>query len=70
MPRITIEFTGANATRIADAYGAVLNIDGAPATGPQVKAVLVENIKQVVRSQERAAAERAALDNGDDPEIV
>jgi hypothetical protein len=68
----TITTTPQQDARIAAAYGRQLNLtdeQGAPhnATGPEVKAAVIDFIRQTVIRQERRAAIEAIQDNTFDP---
>lgn len=58
MPTITIDVTSAQATRLADAFGAKLHRDSpsTPATISEVRGSLIEYMKDVVRVYEHDKA--------------
>ena len=65
MPTLTITTTGAQAQRIATAFGRLKNLresDKTPrgATGSEVKAEVIDFIKQVVLEYEKSEAMEAA----------
>lgn len=55
MATLTITTTGAQDARIAPAFGAYLGL-GRNATGQEVKARIIQFIREVVQEQERIAA--------------
>jgi len=61
MPSVTLTFTGAHATRIADAYGVILELDR-PATAEEYKAHLIADTRQVVRNIERQIIEASNVE--------
>ena len=64
MPDLVITVTGAEATRMQLAFGTFLNLHPpGPASLPQVKAYLVDRLKEVVQREEviAHAATRVAL---------
>lgn len=58
MPDFTFTVTVAEANRIRTAVGRYLGLPG-DATAAECKALIIKQIKAIVRSQERAAAEAA-----------
>jgi hypothetical protein len=60
MPTVTIDLTGPQAARVADAYGDKLGL-GVPVNMAQFKAHLIEEIKGVVRGYEHRVAINAAV---------
>ena len=67
MASITINFSSAVAQRLAVAFQEALGLDD-PATSANIKAYIIADMKQVVRSAEREIARRALED--DDPPTI
>lgn len=63
---LTITTTAAMDTRIAAAFGDRLQL-GRPATGPEVKAEVINFVRQIVQQYERELAGRNADVTGLDP---
>ena len=75
MPSVTINFSAAHATRLQTALAAndrLLDENGAPraATIADLKAYIVSDLKQLVRSTEQRAAARAAAQATTDIDIT
>lgn len=69
MASFTVTFSAENATRIAAAFQETFKLP-APATADEVKSVVVEQIKQIVRSSEKRVAVAAANPNSADVELT
>jgi hypothetical protein len=70
MPDVTITIPNDQVQRIRDAFTVGLELEE-PATLDDLKAYIIADIKQFVRTAERAAARRAAEQiRADDPELT
>lgn len=66
MPTLSITTTTEQAVRVAEAYGARLNL-GRDATGPEIKQAVIDHIKSVVLSHENRKKIAALTDEAFDP---
>ena len=66
MGSFTITTTAPQDARLVDAYGKYLNL-GRNATGAEVKANIIESIKQIVHDQEYIVLEAAITTDPFDP---
>lgn len=57
MPTLTIDFTADQTQRISEAFQTMLELPD-PATEADIKAWIIDNLKSIVRSVERTAADK------------